>query len=60
MKDGYLHRQERETYFSFKDLLARLRNFLEKDLLQIEKTSTGTLKIQQLGKGNEMPVYTNY
>ena len=28
-------RQERESYFSFKDLLGRLRNFLEKDLLEL-------------------------
>ena len=30
-------RQERETDFSFKDFLGRLRNFLEKDLIELTK-----------------------
>jgi len=30
-------RQERENYFSFKDLLGRLRNFLEKNLIELTR-----------------------
>ena len=40
MEAGRWKRQERETYFSFKDLLGRLRNFLEKDLLALAKITT--------------------
>jgi len=40
MNGGRRHRQERETYFSFKDLLGRLRNFLEKDLIELSKKTT--------------------
>jgi putative transposase len=60
MNGGRRKRQERETYFSFKDLLARLRNFLEKDLLDLTKISTQTLKIKQLEEIVESTVYTNY
>ena len=33
-------RQERESYFSFKDLLGRLRNSLEKDLIELNRKTT--------------------
>ena len=40
MNRGRQRRQERESYFSFKDLLGRLRNFLEKDLIELAKKIT--------------------
>jgi len=39
MDNGRRRCQDRESYFSFKDLLGRLRNFLEKDLLELTKLS---------------------
>ena len=38
MNSGRRSHQERETYFSFKDLLGRLRNFLEKDLFEVSQS----------------------
>jgi len=40
MKGGRRPRQEREGYFSFKDLRERLRHFLEKDLMMLSQKIT--------------------
>ena len=60
MENGLRKHQERERYFSFKDLLERLRFFLEKDLIGLTKKNTQTLKKQDAEKQIENVLSTNY
>jgi len=60
MQGGKRKRQERESYFSFKDLLGRLRNFLEKDLIALTKIATQTLTGKHLTEITEKERFTNY
>jgi len=60
MNGGRRCRQERKSYFSFKDLLGRLRFFLEKDLKELTTKTTQTLEIQDSGKQMENVNSTNY
>jgi putative transposase len=60
LRGGRRKHQEREDYFSFKDLLARLRFFLENDLRELSKITTQTLKIQDSAKQKENHCSTNY
>ena len=60
MENGLRKHQERERYFSFKDLLERLRFFLEKNLIGLTKKNTQTLKKQDAEKQIENVLSTNY
>jgi hypothetical protein len=60
MNAGKRKKQERETYFSFKDLLERLRYFLEKDLLELAKIMTQVPTIEHFAMQGKNRNFTNY
>ena len=59
-ESGQRKRRERESYFSFKDLLGRLRCFLEKNLRERTIKTTQNLEIQDSRKHMGNVLSTNY